>query len=251
MPLYAKLLCIDPVIVIICLSKTCFLRSSCHHPPCEFCMPLSNASSQDVYSVSTSQIYIWSCWTDQWGRTWRTSHAKRQSQRHPAGCPLILASFLAGFVLEKGIEEMAGAGIKNCGYVVGIHLHDLDIKHSKSQYPTCFHTIHGYLAIEGSALNLPPFQSVPSQVAGQMVQSIAITSMPIYSTADICWKVCLGADILPGLLNEIYISILILWFGSWFRPPGNWNQTVENWTHGLVQSSVHGQNRAEGSVLSS
>ena len=81
---------------------------------------------------------------------------------------------------------MAGAGIKNCGYVVGIHLHDLDIKHSKSQYPTCFHTIHGYLAKEGSALNLPPFQSVPSQVAGQMVQSIAITSMPIYSTADIC-----------------------------------------------------------------
>ena len=51
---------------------------------------------------------------------------------------------------------MAGASIKFCGYVIGIHLHDLDIKHSKSQYQTCFHTIHGYLAIEVSAPNLPP-----------------------------------------------------------------------------------------------
>ena len=93
---------------------------------------------------------------------------------------------MASFVLEKGIEEMAGASIKICGYVVGIHLRDLDIKHSKSQYPMYLHTTHGYLAIEGSAPNLPPFQSVPSQVAGQMVQSIAITSMPIYLTADIC-----------------------------------------------------------------
>ena len=93
---------------------------------------------------------------------------------------------MAGFVLEKGIEEMAGAGIKNCGYVVGIHLHDLDIKHSKSQYPTCFHTTHGYLATEGSAPDLPPFRSMPSQVAGQMAQSIAIASIPTYSTADSC-----------------------------------------------------------------
>ena len=97
-----------------------------------------------------------------------------------------MASFLASFVLEKGIEEMAGASIKICGYVIGIHLRDLDIKHSKSQYPMCFHTIHGYLAIVGSAPNLPPFQGVPSQVAGQMVQSIAIASMLTYSTANIC-----------------------------------------------------------------
>ena len=81
---------------------------------------------------------------------------------------------------------MAGASIKICGYVIGIHLCELDIKHSKSQYQMCFHTAHGYLAIEGSAPNLPPFQSVPSQVAGQMVQSITIASMPTYSTANSC-----------------------------------------------------------------
>ena len=81
---------------------------------------------------------------------------------------------------------MVGASIKICGYVIGIHLRELDIKHSKSQYPICFHTTHGYLAIKGSAPNMPPFWSVPSQVAGQMVQSITIASMPTYLTADSC-----------------------------------------------------------------
>ena len=37
-------------------------------------------------------------------------------------CPLVLTSFLAGFVMEKGVEEMAGMSTKLCGYIVGIHL---------------------------------------------------------------------------------------------------------------------------------
>ena len=48
-----------------------------------------------------------------------------------------------------------------------------------------------------------------------------------------------------------YTLSKILWFGSWFRPPGNQNQTLENWTHGPVQSSAYGQNRTEGLVLGS
>ena len=66
-------------------------------------------------------------------------------------CPLVLTSFLASFFMEKGVEEMAGTNTKICGYIIGIHLCDLDIKHNKSQYTTHFYTTHGYLAIEGSA----------------------------------------------------------------------------------------------------
>jgi hypothetical protein len=66
-------------------------------------------------------------------------------------CPLVLTSFLASFVMKKGVEEMAGTSTKICSYIISVHLRDLDIKHNQSQYTTHFHTTHGYLAIEGSA----------------------------------------------------------------------------------------------------
>ena len=66
-------------------------------------------------------------------------------------CPLVLTSFLASFVMKKGVEEMAGTSTKICSYIISVHLRDLDIKHNQSQYTTHFHTTHGYMAIEGSA----------------------------------------------------------------------------------------------------
>ena len=59
-----------------------------------------------------------------------------------------------------------------------------------------------------------PLLSVSSQVAGQMVQSIAIASMPTYSTADSCWKVCIGA-VTSYLVCWMKYTISILIFMVW------------------------------------
>ena len=51
--------------------------------------------------------------------------------------------------------------------------------------------------------------------------------------------------------NMLHLNFRYPLFSSWFKLPGNWNWTIENWTHGLVQSSADCQNKTEGPVLSS